>query len=113
MQALLTKPTVREAAHVCGVPEQTIYKWLKKPAFKEEYEEQKKRIVEDSANYLQIKLNEATATVLELMHDQEAPSQVRLNAARTVFEYCYKFIEQREVIGRIDALEQALSEEEQ
>lgn len=105
MTALLSNPTIREASAAIAVPETTIYNWLRKPDFKKEYEDRRRQMVDDASNYLQVKLNEATTTILSIMDDKEAPSQTRLNAARTVFEYCHKFIEQREIIDRLDALE--------
>ena len=111
LTALLSNPTVREASASIGVPEQTIYSWLRKPDFKKEYDERRRQLVDDTSNYLQVKLNEATATIFELMDDKEAPAQTRLNAARTVFEYCHKFIEQRDVTDRLDALEALASED--
>lgn len=110
LSALLTNPTVREASKVCGVAERTIYQWLEKPDFKKKYEEMKARIVEDSANYLQVKLNEATKTIMDIMIDEKVATQTRLNAARTVFEYCYKLREQKEVIARLTAIEDAILE---
>lgn len=111
LTALLSNPTIREASTAIGVPEQTIYTWLRKPDFKQEYDERRRHLVDDASNYLQIKLSEATGTIFGIMNDEETPSQTRLNAARTVFEYCHKFIEQREIIDRLSALEALASED--
>ena len=105
LTALLSNPTVREASAAVGVPEQTIYSWLRKPEFKAEYEKRKRELMDDTRSYLQVRLQEANAVVFSIMHDSEAPSQTRLNAARTVFEYCAKLTEQADIISRLDALE--------
>ena len=105
LTALLSNPTVREASAAVGVPEQTIYSWLRKPEFKAEYEKRKRELMDDTRSYLQVRLQEANAVVFSIMHDSEAPSQTRLNAARTVFEYCANLTEQADIISRLDVLE--------
>jgi polyhydroxyalkanoate synthesis regulator phasin len=108
---LLANPTVREAAEACKVPEVTIYKWLReREGFREEYESRKRALVDDAVNFLQIRMQEASKVITELMSSSETPAQVRLNAARTVFEYVFKAIELHDVIERLEALEKAMEE---
>ena len=67
--------------------------------------------MENASGSLQVRLNEATATIFSIMSDENVPSQVRLNAARTVYEFCYKFIEQHDILSRLDALEALANED--
>jgi len=111
LSALLTNPTVKQASASIGVPETTIYTWLRKPAFKAEYERRKKELVDNTRSYLQVKLQEATSTIYEIMMNDEVPSQTRLNAARTMFEYCHKLTEQADIIARLDELESQIKDD--
>ena len=105
LSALLTSPTVRDAAATVGIPETTAYNWLRKPDFADEYKQRKRQAVAEASDYLQSRINAATQIIDEIMNDDETPPQVRLNAAKTILETGYKIIEQTEIIARIEELE--------
>jgi len=105
LSALLTNPTVREAAEAAGIPETTAYNWLRREDFAEEYKQRKRQAVAEASDYLQSRMNAATQIITEIMNDADAPSQVRLNAAKAIVELGYKLVEQAEIIARIEALE--------
>jgi len=110
LSALLTNPTVREAALVSGVPEQTLYGWLRKPDFMDEYKQRKRQVVAEASDYLQSQINAATQIITSIMNDTDTPPQVRLNAAKAIVETGYKIVEQAEIITRIEALEAVSSD---
>ena len=110
LAALLINPTVREAATAVGVPETTAYNWLRKPDFAEEYKQRKRQAVSEASDYIQSRISEATQIINEIMNDTDTPSQVRLNAARSIIEYGYKIIEQRDIVTRIEELEAHMGE---
>lgn len=99
LTALLSNPTVREASASTGLSESTIYGWLRNPEFKEEYTRCKHELMEDTLSCLQIKMQQAAGTIFEIMQNKETPPQIRLTAARTVFEYTLKLTEQTELIA--------------
>lgn len=107
LNALLAYPTVREASAAIGVPETTIYAKLRNADFKKRYNEAKTQMLDNTTTFLQTKLQEATATIIDIMNDTETAAQTRLNAARSVFDYCIKLTEQTELLKRIEALEAA------
>ena len=92
LSALLTNPTVREAALSVGIPETTAYNWLRKPDFAKEYKDRKRQAVAEASDFLQSKIGEATQIMAEIMNDSATPPQVRLNAARSVVELGYKIV---------------------
>ena len=51
--ALLSNPTVRAAAAVCGISETQIYSRLRKPAFKEKYDQARLELLQQSTGYLE------------------------------------------------------------
>ena len=105
MAALLINPTVREAAIASGVPQSTIFNWLRDEGFNKEYNERKRQAVNEAGDFLQSKMTAAAMIIDELMHDVSTPPLVRLNAARAIIEMGLRVVEQREIIGRIEALE--------
>jgi len=107
LNALLSYPTIKQASEAIGVPEPTIYLKLRNDNFKIRYNEAKRQIVENTVTYLQTKLQEATATIVDIMNNADNAAQVRVNAARCIFDYCLKFTEQTEILNRVEALEMA------
>ena len=105
LNALLAYPTVREASEAAGIPESTIYLKLRNADFKKRYNETKTQMLQNTVTYLQVKIQDATRTIVEIMNDPETAPQVRINAARGVFDYCIRLTEQTEILRRIEALE--------
>lgn len=110
LAALLVSPTVKAAAASINMPETTAYSWLRKPDFNEEYKRRKRETVAEASSYITSRISAAAATIDEIMNDTETPSQVRLNAAKTIIDTAYKIIEQRDILDRLDALEAAAND---
>ena len=107
LSALLTNPTVKEAAASVGIPETTAYNWLRRDDFADAYKQRKRQAVAEASDYLQSRISAATRIIDEIMKDAETSPQVRLNAAKAIIDTGYKVIEQAEIIARIEALEAA------
>ena len=105
LNALLAYPTIKQASEATGVAEPTIYLKLRDSKFKQRYNEAKTQMLNNTVMFLQGKLQEATATIVDIMSDNENAPQVRINAARSVFDYCIKLTEQTEILTRIEVLE--------
>jgi len=106
LNALLIYPTIREASEATGVPETTIYSKLRNSEFKNRYNEAKTQMLQNTVTFLQMRLQDATSTIVDIMNDPETASQVRINAARSVFDYCIRLTEQTEILRRLEALEE-------
>jgi hypothetical protein len=111
--ALLAKPTIREASETSGVPERTLYTWLRRSDFKAEYDRRRGQLIQSAWSALHGKLSDAVDVVAELMEDPGAPPQVRLSAARAVIEYSLKSTDQLDILRRLEILEAADSGTEQ
>lgn len=105
LNALLAYPTIKQASEASGVPEPTIYAKLRDDDFKQRYNEVKNQMLNNTVSFLQVKLQEATTTIIDIMNDVEIAAQTRLNAARSVFDYFIKLNEQTEILSRLEALE--------
>lgn len=110
MAALISSPTVRDAAKASGISESSLWVYLQDPDFSQEYEDKKGAIVAVAAERLRSRLDSATETVHSIMTDDTAPPQVRISAARMFFEYAAKYTDLSDVQARIAALEAAQEE---
>ena len=59
-----------------------------------------------AAAALNEQLESAAQTIQAIMHDNTAPPQTRVNAARAVLEYAAKYDEQANLLRRVERLEQ-------
>ena len=92
LNALISCLTIREAAAASGIPESTVYAWLKKEDFKAELNRRRTEVMKDTKNYLQSRLRETTDVIFTIMNDTAVPPQTRLNAASEAFRNTLKLI---------------------
>lgn len=104
--ALLTAPSIEEAAQTAGVSDTTIYRWLKLPEFQAELKEARRQAV----NLAISKLQQSTASAVKVLQDvaenEDAPASARVSAARIILDQVLKTVELEEVISRIEKLEE-------
>lgn len=110
--ALLSCPTNKQAAAECGITEKQLYNRMNTSTFKAKLTEAKARLMDGATAALQARMGEAVATMTEIMHDQDAPAQTRLNAAEAVLRNSLKLSERSDILDRLDALEKELGGEE-
>ena len=105
LAALLSCGTVAEAEKISGVSRATIYNRLADEAFKAEYDRRRFMALDEACNALKATLTEAVDTIRQIIKDEENPSQIRLNACGLVLQNCLKYVQQVEIVSRIEALE--------
>jgi len=105
LSALLVNPTVKDAAASVRIPITTAFNILREQDFADEYERRKRQAVAEASDYLRLRINAAARIIDEIMNDNDAPPQTRLNAAKTLIDTAYKIIEQADIVTRIEALE--------
>ena len=108
--ALLTQPNVRSAAESAGVPERTLYSWLKQPVFTEEYRAARREATNQAIARLQSASSAAVNVLLRIMANETTKPVVRLSAARTVLELAIKAVELDDLQARLEALERMYAE---
>lgn len=84
--ALLSCPTIVEAAAEVGVNEKTIRRWMKEPAFLAAYREAQSILFDVSISCLQSKVGKAIETLDRNMSGEEVPAAVQVRAAQIVLE---------------------------
>jgi len=105
--ALLSRPSVEDAARTTGVGEKTIRRWLREPEFRVRYLQARRESVQQAIARMQQALGAAGTTILKLMMDTNVPAAVRLRAAESVFAQAIKGIEIEDIEVRLAALEEA------
>jgi hypothetical protein len=101
--ALCHTDTVRAAAKLCRIPADTLYRWLREPAFQAGYREVRYQVMEEAFSGLQKSCTQAVQVLVAAMRDEAA--HVRLAAARAVLDLAMKARAIDEVEARLTALE--------
>jgi hypothetical protein len=105
--ALLTQPNVRSAAEAAGVPERTLFAWLRQPAFAEEYRLARRESTNQAVARLQSASSAAVSVLLKVLANETTKPTVRVSAARCVLELAIKAVELDDLAARLEALERA------
>lgn len=107
ISALLHEPTIRKASAVCGVPERTLYHWLKDASFDAAYREARRAAVGQALARVQHASSDAVAVIRSIMNDTKKAPMIRLLAASRVLSLAVRAIEIEDLQARVAALEAA------
>ena len=110
--SLISTTSVRAAAKVCGVSETQIFARLRDPAFKKQYDDARREMLEQSTAYVQGIVGEALQKMYEIMNDENAAPQIQLNAAEAIVRNSLKLTEQTDIIKQITELTAAVFNEQ-
>lgn len=102
---LLSSESIRAAAKSLNIQEKTLYHRIKDDKFKTEYRQARAELVKTASAKLQSRLSTAIDVITEIMTDESAPPQVRLNAAELIVKRSLSLFETVDIIERIEALE--------
>ena len=107
ISALLTAPTLADAAHTAGIGEVTAWRWLKDATFQATYREARRQVVQQAIVQVQQATGEAVETLRQVMQAADAPASAKVSAAKTILETAAKAVELEDLEARIVALEAA------
>lgn len=110
LQAMLEESTIAKAAEKAGISRKTAYVYLHNEEFNAELEKRRSECINDTVRYLQCKLALCNEALVDIIEDPDAGAQVKINAANSIYTNCRAFIEQAEIIKRIEAVEKQLKE---
>src|SRR5262245_36357374 len=111
--ALLSQPSIDQAARAANIGAKTLWRWLQIPEFKAEYHRARREAFGQATARLQQASGAAVATLLKIMVDQNAPASSRIRAAECVITHAAKAIEIEEIEARVSELERAAEEAKQ
>jgi len=105
ISALLTAPTVGDAAEVVGIGPSTLHRWLQESDFQTAYLMARREIVRHTTSVLQQASARAVYTLIDVMEDEQSPPSSRVAAARAVLDLAYRGREMEDLLARLDRLE--------
>ena len=88
--ALLTSPSVAEAARAAGVSQRSLFGWMKRPEFNRQYREARRQVIEHAVTLLQQATTKAAETLNRSMSCGHHATELR--AAIAVMELSLKGI---------------------
>jgi hypothetical protein len=103
--ALLTSPTIADAAKQCGVSRRTMQHWIKRESFRKQYAAAKRELLDSTINRLRTIGNEAATALQRVIADKETPASTTVSASRAVIEILLKNHEIEVLEARIEKLE--------
>ncbi len=105
LAALLSPPTIAEAATLAGISESTLLRWLQEPTFQQRYRAARREVVEHAISGLQLAAGEAVETLRRNLTCGVPASEIA--AARVISDQAVKGVELIDLAERVDQLEQA------
>jgi hypothetical protein len=108
--ALLTAPTIADAAQAATISEPTLWRWLQREDFQTAYRHARREAVSQAVAYLQRVAGEAVDTLRAVMQDSQNPASARVSAARVVLELSIRGIELEDLEARLQVLEQRFAD---
>lgn len=102
--ALLTEPTISDAASKSGISESTMLRWLADPRFQAQYRAARRQVVEQAVSRLQQATSDAVETLSRNMLCGVPASEIA--AAKAVLDFAVKGVELVDLAERVANLEQ-------
>ena len=108
---LIEHGSVTRVAKIAGISRNAIYMRLRQNEdFRTKYEEAKNAVLQDACGAISTKLETAAAVLYDVATNDRAAVSVRVSAADSLLRHGLRYIEQGEILKRLDALEQAMNE---
>ena len=105
LAALLSEPTIAQAATNANVSESTLLRWLAEPSFKARYRDARRQVVELAVTGLQHATSEAVETLSSNLQCGVPSSEIA--AAKAVLDFAVKGVELVDLAERVEQLELA------
>ena len=109
ISALLIHPTMSKAAAAAEVGEVTLWRWLRLPYFKEQYQLARRQAVSQAVGHLQGACSAAVLALTEISQDVNSPASARVSAAKSILELALKGVELEDLADRVEHLELQVS----
>lgn len=110
VQALLTCPNLTEVSRKTNIPRPTIYTVINTDSFRKKYAEARDKAVTTAIAYLQGKLGECAAVLVNTATNPEVPAQIRVNAANAALSQCSQWTKNVDALERLEAMEKLMSD---
>jgi hypothetical protein len=104
LQAVISHPTLKDAAGAAGVSEATLWRYRQDPEFSRRLREARREAVDHTVLRLQRVSPDAVTVLHDLMMKEDAPAAARITAARTVLDYSIRAVEIDELRRQVEDL---------
>jgi hypothetical protein len=108
LTALLTNVTTEAAAEQSGISSRTMRRYMQDPAFAKAYRNGRRAMLEERVSALQQASQVALETLRTALDDEDA--NVRVRAARAIFDYAFKGLETERRIREVEELARDIEE---
>jgi len=108
--ALLTRPSVEDAARVAGVAEKTLRRWMQEPEFNAAYLAAKRAAFGQAIARLHHLSSAAVSILGKVMMDPATPPATKVRAADSILAHTAKAIETEDIEARLAEVERATEE---
>ncbi len=110
VNALITQPTIKDAAREACVSERTLRRWIDEdPLFIERVRAAQEEILEGTTRVVADAAKRAVSTLEEIMADVANPAGARVSAARSILETSMRIFELQGIQRRLEAIERTLN----
>jgi hypothetical protein len=103
--SLITQPTISKAAEVAGVPERTLYRWLRDDKFRTAYRNARRQVFGQAIALSQKYTPIAVNVLAKVMTDPVANNASKVAAASALMKFGRESIELDDLVERIEKLE--------
>ena len=105
LAALLSEPTIAQAAAKADISESTMLRWLADPSFKARYRDARRQVVELAVTNLQQATSDAVEALTRNLTCGVPASEIA--AAKAVLDFAVKGVELVDLSERVEQLERA------
>ena len=102
---------VSGAAAIAGVSKNSIYKRLKNPIFRAEYDSAQGIILSATTGALCDALGDAVTSLRDIVNDKSTSAGLRVQAASALLSHGVRYVEVSNIMRRLEALEKKEGEE--
>jgi hypothetical protein len=107
LAALLSAPSVVEAAARARVSPNTLFRWLREDGFQAAYRSARREAMSHAISQLQRAASKAVVALEKVMEADDEPANARVSAASKCLELAMRGLELEDLESRISALEGA------
>ncbi len=111
LAALIEHSTVAEAAKASNISTRSIFRWMQRAEFMEQFKVAQRAVVDEAVGDLQAATKRAVSTLVKNL-DDESPA-VANRAAQIILSQALRAIEMTEVLERLAKLEMYLARQQQ
>lgn len=108
MLALISEPSIAKAAEVSGISQTSIFRYLQDKAFRQEYQQAKRAMLDGALSDLQRATGRAVATLVEIMESEATPG-ARVAAARSILSFAIQTAQLEDILKRLETIEDRLN----